>query len=145
MLIMAIDPGLDTGLVLGQSDEDTIKGMSTLAWDNCLSGIEKVVKANPPDIILLEAVPPHHPDPTQYHRILELLKHLNKLGFRDKITQVFPGTWKPVAQARKRIHHPSARNQHERDAYGLWWWWNWYQDGLDREYVPVKKIKRNSK
>lgn len=142
MLIMAIDPGKETGLVLGQTEEETIQGMSTLAWDNCLQGIEKVVKANPPDLILIESVPPHHPDPAQYHRVMAILTKLNALGFRDNLTQVFPGTWKPVAHARKRGQHPEAKNQHERDAYGLWWWWNWYQDSSDKGYAPVKKVRR---
>jgi len=105
MRVLAIDPGISTGVVLLESDGSVLQA-HTLAEHSLSSLTTTALLA---DVIVMERLP------EKVEPVLARVVTTLKTWFPDAIL-IGPGTWKPVMTTRSIPDLPSI---HQRDAYGL--------------------------
>lgn len=116
MIVLGIDPGVVTGLALLSIDEF----QSKLIWLDSKTFSEScfLLTTIQPNLVVFETAP-FAGNPDQYSRVEVLRDIVNSYGFRS--IEVNPGNWKPFIKASKWTH-PSAKTQHEKDAYNFTRW-----------------------
>lgn len=105
MRVLAIDPGISTGVVL-LDDDGTVLQAHTLT-EHALSSLTTVALLA--DVVVMERLP------EKVEPILARIVTVLKTWFPDAVL-IGPGTWKPVMATRMIPDLPSV---HQRDAYGL--------------------------
>jgi hypothetical protein len=125
MKILAIDPGIDTGICCLDSEEDS-KILQTLKPFEIPNILVQTAILYDPDVIVIERLPAQFG--IELREVLIMIRGIINKFQAISIEEIAPAQWKPVSKARK-WNNLYGKTQHEKDAYCMARYYLWCHEG----------------
>ena len=122
MKVMAVDPGISTGICVIEADTMDVVRLQTLYSTDLIEYFSNILLIVHPDFVVLERLPVHVS--RELMKIVFFFTDVFSVNPEFKHYELYPGTWKPVAKAQRWVC-ALGTDQHQKDAYCIARYWIW--------------------